>query len=192
MTIELLEKTETDALYDVLYPILCRDDMRHIVPLSGKDSLSTFWIVLKFCQDHGIDPKKLEVLFNPTGFELKVVNEWMAHVEDKLGITINRVGDDLEEIIRDANYLPSHKQRFCTRLSKIFPMEEWIGIDPAFVYYGIRADEHRTGYQSLSMKKMNIMPVYPLKLAGYTLPMVWKLVHELDLVPPPILLARDV
>jgi hypothetical protein len=34
------------------------------------------------------------------------------------------------------------------------------------------------------MSGSNITPVYPLKEEGYTLPMVWQLVTEIDLLPP--------
>lgn len=123
-----------------------------------------------------------EFLYNPTGMDLPEVDTWLSQVEQYLNIKIERVGDDLEAIMYEQKILPAHKARYCTRLAKIIPMEEWLGGDPATVYYGIRADEHRVGYQSLS--KTNITPVYPLKEAGYTLPMVWELVTSLDLLPP--------
>lgn len=151
--------------------------MRHIIPISGKDSLSTAILQTRKQPD-----LPYEFLYNPTGMDLPEVDAWLAQVERYLGIQIERVGDDLEAIMYEQKILPAHKTRYCTRLAKIFPMEEWIGTDEATVYYGIRADEKRIGYQSLS--KTNIHPVYPLKEAGYTLPMVWELVTSLDLLPP--------
>lgn len=123
-----------------------------------------------------------EYLYNPTGMDLPEVDTWLALVEQHLGSEIHRVGGDLESIMYEKGMLPAHKMRYCTREAKIFPMEEWIGTEPATVYYGIRADEHRVGYQSLSAG--NITPVYPLKEEGFTLPMVWELVSQLDLLPP--------
>jgi hypothetical protein len=114
--------------------------------------------------------------------ELPEVENWLKQVETYLGIEIQRVGDDLGEIIREQKILPAHKTRYCTRLAKIFPMQDWIGNEPAMVYYGIRADERRVGYQSVAGG--NITPAYPLQEEDYTLPMVWRLVTELDLLPP--------
>lgn len=151
--------------------------MRHIQPISGKDSLATA-IIQKRREPH----LPYEYLYNPTGMDLPEVDTWLALVEDYLGAPIERVGDDLEAIMYEQRILPAHKTRYCTRLAKIFPMQDWIGKDPALVYYGIRADEHRTGYQSVA--GLNITPVYPLREEGYTLPMVWELVTELDLLPP--------
>jgi hypothetical protein len=151
--------------------------MRHIIPISGKDSLSTAILQTRKQPD-----LPYEYLYNPTGMDLPEVDAWLAQVERYLNITIERVGDDLESIMYEQKILPAHKARYCTRKAKIIPMEDWIGREEATVYYGIRADEKRVGYQSLS--KTNITPVYPLKEAGYTLPMVWELVTSIDLLPP--------
>lgn len=72
--------------------------------------------------------------------------------------------------------------RFCTRLAKIYPMEDWIGTTDAMVYYGIRADEKRTGY--LNTKKPNIQPCYPLIDEDYGIDEVWRLLESVDLLPP--------
>lgn len=151
--------------------------MRHIIPISGKDSLAT--AIVQMNRQPGLP---YEFLYNPTGMELPPIEARLQSVEGALSIHIERIGDDLGEIIREQGILPAHKQRFCTRLAKIHPMEDWIGTEPAMVYYGIRADEHRVGYQS--MVGRNITPVYPLKEAGYTISMVWELVTKLELLPP--------
>jgi hypothetical protein len=57
-------------------------------------------------------------------------------------------------------YLPSAQARWCTRVLKIKPMEEYIGDDDVMLYIGIRYDEDRSGYIS---KKKTIVPVYPFK-----------------------------
>lgn len=151
--------------------------MRYIIPISGKDSLSAAILQTRKQPD-----LPYEYLYNPTGMDLPEVDAWLAQVEKYLNIHIERVGDDLEAIMYEEGILPAHKTRYCTRKAKIIPMEDWIGREEAMVYYGIRADERRVGYQSLS--KTNIHPVYPLQEAGYTLPMVWELVTSLDLLPP--------
>ena len=151
--------------------------MRHIIPISGKDSLWTAIIQKRRQPD-----LPYEYLYNPTGMELPEVDAWLSQVEQFLGIEIQRIGDDLGEIIREQKILPAHKTRYCTRLAKIFPMQDWIGKEQATVYYGIRADERRVGYQSVAGG--NITPVYPLQEEGQMLADVWRGVTGLDLLPP--------
>jgi hypothetical protein len=155
--------------------------MRYIIPISGKDSLATA-LVQKEREPH----LPYEYFYNPTGMDLPEVDPWLNLVSAHLDAPIHRVGDDLEAIIYEQGILPAHKTRYCTRLAKIFPMEEWLHtpyaiyllaaaktlpltaniqsiklilqaacdlgdyIEPATVYYGIRADERRAGYQSIS------------------------------------------
>jgi len=115
--------------------------MRHIIPISGKDSLATALVQIKRKPE-----LNYEFVFNPTGAELPCVFDWINNVEKYLGKPIARVGEDLIEIIEDNNYfLPSRQSRYCTRQSKIEPFEKWIGKEDANVYYGIRADENRGG-----------------------------------------------
>jgi hypothetical protein len=151
--------------------------VRHIIPISGKDSLST--AIVQRRRQPDLD---YEYLYNPTGMELPEVDAWLNLVQDYLGKEIHRVGDDLAYIMYEQGILPSHMVRYCTPRAKIFPMQDWIGRDSAYVYYGIRADEKRVGYQSLS--GLDIRPIYPLQEEGYTLPMVYELVTSLDLLPP--------
>lgn len=131
--------------------------MRHIIPISGKDSLATA------ITQRALDPSlHYEYVFNPTGAEFPEVYEWIDRVERYLGAPIVRIGEDLFEIIEDYNYfLPSRRARYCTRQAKIEPFEKWIGKDEATVYYGIRADEERGGYDN--SRYPNIIPAYPLK-----------------------------
>lgn len=151
--------------------------MRHIIPISGKDSAATA-IVQRELQPE-LD---YEYMFNPTGAELPPVFAWLDKVSAYLGKPIAQVGEDLESIIEDQGILPSKMVRYCTRLSKIYPMENWIGSTPAIVYYGIRADEQRIGYKPNN--KQHITPVYPLQQLGLGLMDVWQLLERHDLLPP--------
>lgn len=151
--------------------------MRHLIPISGKDSAAT--AIVQIAKEPDLE---YEFFFNPTGSELPEVFEWIDKVGVYLGKPIIHVGDNLEEIIYEQKILPSFNTRFCTRLSKIVPMEDYIGADPAIVYYGIRADESRVGYQS--MGRNNITPRYPLQEAGINLRGVWNLLSERNLLPP--------
>jgi len=151
--------------------------MRHIIPVSGKDSLWTAIVQTRRAPD-----LPYELMFNPTGAETPEVDEWLNKASAFLGLPIHRVGGDLEEIIGEQGILPSMRARYCTRLAKIYPMEDWIGDDPAIVYYGIRADENRTGY--IQNKKTNIVPAYPLVEEGHGISEVYGGLDTLGLLPP--------
>lgn len=86
---------------------------------------------------------------------------------------------NLEDIILDQGILPSFRARYCTRMAKIYPMEDYLGKEDSIVYYGIRADEKREGYRAT---KKNITPDYPLVRYGIDLDQVYKITS--DLLPP--------
>lgn len=152
--------------------------MRHIIPISGKDSLATALVQLKLQPD-----LNYEYVFNPTGAELPCVFEWLDKVETYLGKPIVRVGRDLLELIEDNNFfLPSRLARYCTRQCKIEPFEHWIGVDDCIVYYGIRADENRGGYENA--RYPNIVPKYPLKEQSLGINEVYQIINEAGLKPP--------
>lgn len=155
------------------------NEIRHIIPISGKDSLATA-LVQKARQPE----LNYEYVFNPTGLELPVVFEWIDKVENYLGAKIVKVSQPLLPIIEEKyNYfLPSQNARYCTRESKIEPFVEWVGKEQCFVYYGIRADEKREGFNNKAFK--NITPVYPLQLLGINLKMVYEIVNNAGLKPP--------
>jgi hypothetical protein len=153
--------------------------MRHIIPISGKDSLATA------LHQHSIQPDlPYEYVFNPTGSELPETFEWIKKVEAYLGKPIHLIGENLIEIIEGYNFfLPSRWSRYCTKESKIQPFEKWIGKDPCIVYYGIRADEKRIGYNN--NRYPNIEPAYPLQTAGIAIDQVYKIVTDAG-IPPPV------
>ena len=152
--------------------------IRHIIPISGKDSLCTA-IVQK-----ELEPNfNYEYVFNPTGLELPEVFDWLKKVEDYLGKPIIKVGKPLKKIIKDYNYfLPSQKSRYCTRESKIEPFINFINGDECLVYYGIRFDEERVGFDNKTSK--NITPIYPLKQKKIDLNGVYLILNSKGLKPP--------
>lgn len=152
--------------------------MRHIIPISGKDSLAT--AIVQKAREPGLP---YEYVFNPTGLELPEVFEWLDDVEKHIG-KITRVGRDLLPIITEEfNYfLPSQNARYCTRMSKIEPFIDWVGKEEAIVYYGIRADEERGGFNNTSFP--NITPKYPLKEAKIKIQDVYIIVNTFRLKPP--------
>lgn len=151
--------------------------IRHIIPISGKDSLATAIVQLQ--RNPGLP---YEFMFNPTGLELPAVFEWLEKVENFLGKPIIQVGDDLESIIEDYGYwLPSAQKRYCTKYAKIKPMERWLGKDRCFIYYGIRADENREGYENASNR---LMPIMPLIEEGIDIEGVYSILLTHNLKPP--------
>jgi hypothetical protein len=153
--------------------------MRHIIPISGKDSLATAIVQVNRSPEHDY-----EFVFNPTGLELPEVFEWIDKVGAYFGKEVAKPGRSLREIIEvDYNYfLPGPRSRYCTKESKIKPFVEWVGGDPCYVYYGIRADEEREGFNNQTSK--NIIPVYTLKEMGINLEMVYVIVNKVGLKPP--------
>lgn len=129
--------------------------MRYIIPISGKDSLATAIVQMRRQPD-----LPYEFMFNPTGAEYEEVFDWLDRVEIFLGSKIIHIGEDLKSIIEDYNYfLPSSGARYCTRRAKIEPMEKWLGQDECCIYYGIRADENRVGYENASGRITSILPL---------------------------------
>ena len=152
--------------------------MRHIIPISGKDSLTAAIIQRAAHPEHDY-----EYVYNPTGFELPEVFQWLDEIEKYLGKKIVRVGKSLKLIIKEYNYfLPSQKQRYCTRRAKIEPFVEWLGGDACTVYYGIRADEDRGGFDNSAYP--NIIPKNPLQEHNVDLQGVYIILNSKGLKPP--------
>jgi len=133
---------------------------RHVLGLSGGKDSSALAIYMR---DRVPD---MEYFFCDTGKELQETYEYLDRLQAFLGKAITRLNParDFDHWLDSyGGYLPSSRMRWCTRMLKIKPFEEFVGDDHAFSYIGIRADEDRDGYIS---SKPNITPVYPLKEAG--------------------------
>lgn len=151
--------------------------MRHIIPISGKDSLTTAIVQMNRNSD-----LSYEFIFNDVGSELPETYEWLDSIEDKLDIKITRIGESLSDIIAFSGFLPSQQKRYCTRLAKIEPMEKFIGTDEAIIYIGLRSDESsRIGFVSNNKK---IKPVYPLVEMNININLVYKILSNFNLEPP--------
>lgn len=150
--------------------------MRHIIPISGKDSLATaIW------QTAHKPELPYEYVFSDTRAELPDTYVWLDKVEASLGIRIERIGKCLEQVIDDMGILPSQHVRFCTERAKIRPMNRFIGKERACVYYGLRADEpERLG----NVGSARLEPKYPLREANIGLATVYRMVESRGLMPP--------
>jgi 3'-phosphoadenosine 5'-phosphosulfate sulfotransferase (PAPS reductase)/FAD synthetase len=136
---------------------------RHILSLSGgKDSTA----LALYMRDR---VPNLEYVFCDTGEELVETYDYLLKIEAQLGIKITRLNPQRRfrhylELYRGV--LPDPRTRWCTRMLKLRPFEEYVGNDPVFLYVGIRADEpRRTGYIST---KPNINPQFPFIRDGIT------------------------
>ena len=132
-------------------------ETRHVLGLSGGKDSAALAIYLKE-QGRG---KDIEYFFCDTGAELREVYDYLDRLEDYLGKPIERLssGRDFDHHLkRFNNFLPAPHARWCTRVMKLEPLEEFIGDDPCISYIGIRADEQRGGYIS---HKPNIKAEYP-------------------------------
>ena len=150
--------------------------MRHIILISGKDSLAAALV-----QREREPDLPYEYVFNETGWDLPESLAWIDKVEKHLGEPIKRCGDDLTEIVNEQGWLPSSVRRFCTRLAKIQPVNDYLGTAPATLYFGLRADEpNRVGYDPPKYQKN----AYPLREAGMGLTAVWEFCQSVGLLPP--------
>ncbi|MCY4233310.1 MAG: phosphoadenosine phosphosulfate reductase family protein [Bacteroidetes bacterium] len=131
--------------------------------------------------------QEVEYVFCDTGTELAETYDYLDRLEAYLGHPIHRLQARVPPSSHDepdktpfdhylelfGGFLPSPSVRWCTRLLKLKPFEDYIGEDPVISYVGIRADEgewrvdsktrrkyfqHRKGYIST---KPNITTVFP-------------------------------
>lgn len=136
---------------------------RHILSLSGgKDSAA----LAIYMRDR---VPEMEYIFSDTRKELPETYDYLERIEDFLGKRVHRLNADLGfDHWYDVygGMIPSSHRRWCTKMLKLKPFEEFVGDDPVINYVGLRADESRTGYIS---HKINITPVYPFQDDGITL-----------------------
>ncbi|MCB9914970.1 MAG: phosphoadenosine phosphosulfate reductase family protein [Planctomycetes bacterium] len=151
---------------------------RHILGLSGGKDSSALAVYLR---DRVPD---MEYVFTDTLKELPETYEYLAKLEAYLGKPIVRLNAErgFDHWLKVYNgYLPNARQRWCTRMLKIRPFEQYIGDDDVISYVGIRADEDREGYVST---KPNIRPVFPFKEDGITRDDVFRILDEAGLGLP--------
>ncbi|MCY3541132.1 MAG: phosphoadenosine phosphosulfate reductase family protein [Gammaproteobacteria bacterium] len=136
---------------------------RHILSLSGgKDSAA----LAIYMRDR---IPEMEYVFSDTRKELPETYEYLERVENYLGVRVHRLNADFGfDHWYDVygGMIPSNHRRWCTKMLKLRPFEEFVGDDPVINYVGLRADENRGGYIS---HKPNIKAVYPFQEDGLKL-----------------------
>jgi len=155
-----------------------KNKTRHILGLSGGKDSSALAVYLR---DR---VPEMEYVFTDTLKELPETYEYLAKLEAYLGKPIVRLNSErgFDHWLKVFNgYLPNARQRWCTRMLKIRPFEQYIGEDDVVSYVGIRADEDREGYVST---KPNIRPVFPFKEDGITRDDVFRILDEAGLGLP--------
>jgi len=121
----------------------------------------------------------MEYFFCDTGAELPETYDYLNRLEVVLGKQIVRLNsargfDHWFEVYRGT--LPSPQMRWCTRMMKIKPLEEWLGDDETTSYVAIRADErNRKGYIST---KSTITAVFPFVEDGVDQDGVLRILNE--------------
>jgi 3'-phosphoadenosine 5'-phosphosulfate sulfotransferase (PAPS reductase)/FAD synthetase len=152
--------------------------VRHILSLSGgKDSAA----LAVYMRDR---VPEMEYIFHDTDKELPETYEYLARLEALLGKKVTQTKPEMsfdKWLTVYGGMIPSNHRRWCTRMLKLKPFEEYVGRDPVLNYIGIRADEQRQGYIS---HKPNITPVYPFIEDGLVLADIKRILLESGLGLP--------
>jgi 3'-phosphoadenosine 5'-phosphosulfate sulfotransferase (PAPS reductase)/FAD synthetase len=154
------------------------DRVRHILSLSGgKDSTA----LAVYMRDR---VPEMEYVFCDTHKELQETYAYLDRLEAYLGKPIkhledNRGFDHWLKVFGD--FLPSSNMRWCTKMLKLKPFEEYVGDERVKMYVGIRADEDRSGYVST---KPNIEAICPFKDDGIDHAGVMRILNESGLGLP--------
>jgi 3'-phosphoadenosine 5'-phosphosulfate sulfotransferase (PAPS reductase)/FAD synthetase len=152
---------------------------RHVLSLSGgKDSAALAIYMRERIPE-------MEYVFNDTRKELPETYEYLQRIEDYLGKSVIRLNSHLGfDHWYDVygGMIPSNHRRWCTKMLKLKPFEEFIGDDLTLNYIGLRADEDRTGYIS---HKPNITPVYPFRQDGLKLSDIEEILNASGVGMPP-------
>ncbi len=151
---------------------------RHILSLSGgKDSAA----LAIYMRDR---VPEMEYIFHDTGEELPETYMYMSRLEAKLGKKVQHTRPDYnfrKWLDVYGGMVPSPQRRWCTRMLKLKPFEDFVGDEPVLNYVGLRADEERIGYIS---QKGNITSVYPFREDGLVKSDIIRILEESGLGMP--------
>jgi 3'-phosphoadenosine 5'-phosphosulfate sulfotransferase (PAPS reductase)/FAD synthetase len=153
--------------------------VRHILSLSGgKDSAA----LAIYMRDRIPD---MEYIFSDTRKEIPETYAYLERIEDYLGRKVHRLNAELGfDHWYDVygGMIPSNHRRWCTKMLKLKPFEDFVGEQPVLNYVGLRADENRSGYIS---HKANITPLYPFQTDGLKLADIEEILRSSGVGMPP-------
>ena len=154
-------------------------ETRHVLSLSGgKDSAA----LAIYMRDRVPD---MEYVFHDTDKELPETYAYLDRLAAILGKPIAKTSpvDTFDHwLVVYGNMLPSNHRRWCTKMLKIKPFENFVGDGPVINYVGLRADENRVGYIST---KPNITAVYPFQEDGLVRADIVRILEDSGLGMPP-------
>lgn len=126
-------------------------------------------------------------VFTDTGWEHDELYQQIEKVEKHFGIEVVRVkrkdGVTLPQYIEEKKFYPSFRARFCTRMFKIEPMDDFLAEKvPCEIMIGLNAEEadRRTGNYGL---QDGVTYSYPLVDLGVTRQSCMLLLKELGILP---------
>ncbi|WP_417455893.1 phosphoadenosine phosphosulfate reductase family protein [Kordiimonas sp.] len=160
---------------------------KHVLGLSGgKDSAA---LAVYMSQMH--PELDIQYFFTDTEKELPEVYSYLSMLEGFLGKEIIRLDPSRHFdywLVQYKNFLPSAQTRWCTKMLKLKPFENWVKDEflskgyKVYSYVAIRADEeYREGYAS---KNDNLVVKLPLKEAGIDKPGVHDILDSAGLGLP--------
>lgn len=150
----------------------------------------------------GIDSTSLALLyedatpiFTDTGDEFDELYAHLDKFEQVTGRKIVRIKNEAHKSLPEyevaAKFFPNHGARFCTRMFKIEPMNDWIGDRPSILMIGLRADEPADERVGNLTDKPNLTIDYPLRRLGWTRAHCVNKCLEYGLLPRyPVYMAR--
>ena len=151
---------------------------RHILSLSGgKDSAA----LAIYMRDRVAD---MEYIFHDTDKELRETYEYLDRLEAILGKRIVKTTPDMSFdhwLTVFGGMIPSNHRRWCTKMLKLKPFENYVGDDQVINYVALRAEEDRVGYIST---KSNITAVYPFREDGLVYADIIRILEESGLGLP--------
>ena len=139
-------------------------NIRHVLGISGGKDSAALAIYMKTKYPN----LNIDFYSCDTGKELDETYQLVKNLEVFLGIKINllQAAQNSSEAPFDhklkmlGGFLPSQRNRWCTKYLKLDPFEKFVGTDQVISYVGIRGDEEREGY--ISTKK-NIQSIFPFR-----------------------------
>ena len=130
-----------------------------------------------------------------TGWEFPELYAHLDRIEEVTGREIVRIKhhvftDGIPEYIRHAHYMPNHGARFCTRMFKIEPMNNFLAYHfPAELLIGLRADEPDRVGNTTDLDGLTVR--YPLRECNLTRMDCIQLCSRFGLLPRyPVYMAR--